>query len=223
MQARQAYLFDLDGTLCHTEPLHFTALRRIVEGRRRTLDRQTFETQLAGQTTHTVMARLFPGLPEAERNTLVEAKEKLFREFARGLMPVAGVADFIDAVADTGAHIGLVTNAPRMDADYILRLLRLDHRFGVKVIASELSDPKPHPMAYLQALTECGVKADNAIVFEDSIAGVKSATAAGIRTVGVTTTLSREDLTAIGAFMTIPDFRGVTPRDVMPCASQRLA
>ncbi|WP_343685117.1 HAD-IA family hydrolase [Asticcacaulis sp.] len=202
----QAYLFDMDGTLCHTEPLHFAALRQVLQEVGQTLDTRLFETQLAGQTTQVVFETLFPESPAGDRAALLNRKEALFRELARGLKPVPGVVDYLNWVRKSAAHIALVTNAPRLDVEFILEVLGLTNHFHALVIASELAKPKPHPMPYLRALRLCGVSAKSAIAFEDSLAGVSSATTAGIKTLGITTTLNAETLLRAGASATISDF-----------------
>lgn len=207
MTAAAAYLFDMDGTLCHTEPLHFSALRQVLSEVGQELDTRLFETQLAGQTTRVVFNTLFPELSIHERDSLLKRKEKLFRELAWNLTPTPGVLDFMDWVEDSGAAIALVTNAPRMDMEYILQVLNMSKRFNKRVVAAELPHPKPHPMPYLRALEACGVSAGSAIAFEDSLAGVMSATTAGIKTVGITTTLGSDALLKAGASATVCDFQ----------------
>ncbi len=207
MKLPEAYLFDMDGTLCHTEPLHFAALRQTLRENGEALDIRLFESQLAGQTTANVFETLFPELSERERRILVGRKEKLFRELASELTPTPGVADFIDWADRSGTAIALVTNAPRVDVEFILRVLDMPKRFDIVIVASEMPHPKPHPMPYLRALEACNVRASAAVAFEDSFAGVMSATTAGIQTVGITTTLSSEVLLRAGVSRTVVDFQ----------------
>ena len=202
----EAYLFDMDGTICHTEPLHLAAVRVVLERWGKSLNTHVFETQMAGQTTAAVFSRLFPEWSAAQRQQLVEEKEQLFRDMAHALKPVPGVADFIARLRHMGRTIALVTNAPRCDVDFILGVLGMSEQFPIRVIASELAQPKPHPLAYLTALELCGAGAADALAFEDSITGVTSARLAGITTIGITTTLSADELTIAGASATMPDF-----------------
>lgn len=207
MKVADAYLFDMDGTLCHTEPLHFAALRQVLSENGQELDTRLFETQLAGQTTQVVFKTLFPELADVDRDVLLKRKEDLFRELAWHLTPTPGVLEFLDWVEGRGAAIALVTNAPRVDMDFILHVLDLPKRFHTTVVASELPQPKPHPMPYLRALEICQVSPMSAIAFEDSFAGVTSATTAGIKTIGLTTTLTPGALLKAGASAAVGDFR----------------
>ncbi|WP_163027289.1 HAD family hydrolase, partial [Pseudomonas viridiflava] len=74
------------------------------------------------------------------------------------------------------------------------------------VIGGELARGKPHPMPYLTALELLGVSADEAIAFEDSLAGVQSAHAAGIHTFGMLSGLQEQQLREAGARSVIKDF-----------------
>ena len=215
MKVADAYLFDMDGTLCHTEPLHFAALRQVLSENGQELDTRLFETQLAGQTTQVVFRTLFPDIPDFEREAQLKRKEELFRELAWHLTPTPGVVDFITWAEDEGAVIALVTNAPRIDMEYILEVLDMSKRFHPVIVASELPRPKPHPMPYLLALDICAVSAAKAIAFEDSFAGVTSATTAGIKTVGITTTLGSDALLKAGASTTVSDFRNAKLKSLL--------
>jgi phosphoglycolate phosphatase len=79
-------------------------------------------------------------------------------------------------------------------------------RFKALVIGDELAHGKPHPMPYLEGLRLADAAADLSIAFEDSRSGVQSASAAGIATIGIRTSLCDADLIAAGAFMTAKSF-----------------
>ena len=83
-----------------------------------------------------------------------------------------------------------VTNAPRLNAEMMLAGLGIAHRFKALVIGDELHHGKPHPLPYLEGLRPLGAEAERSLAFEDSRSGVQSATAAGIATVGMLTSLS---------------------------------
>jgi beta-phosphoglucomutase-like phosphatase (HAD superfamily) len=74
------------------------------------------------------------------------------------------------------------------------------------IISDELAHGKPHPMPYLEGLRTVGAAPNMSLAFEDSRSGVQSASAAGIATIGIRTTLGHNDLVAAGAFMTASSF-----------------
>ncbi|MEL6605152.1 MAG: HAD family hydrolase, partial [Cyanobacteria bacterium J06614_10] len=91
-------------------------------------------------------------------------------------------------------------------AVFMLQTLGLSDAFDPVVIADELPRGKPDPLPYQTALDKLGISAEEAIVFEDSRAGIRSAVGAGIATIGMTTTHQAEELMAVGAIATISDF-----------------
>jgi beta-phosphoglucomutase-like phosphatase (HAD superfamily) len=98
-----------------------------------------------------------------------------------------------------GLPYAAVTNAPRANADLILDAIGIRERFDVIVLGDELAHGKPHPMPYLEGLRRLGADAAFAVAFEDSPSGVKSATSAGIATIGMLTGQTVETLRAAGA------------------------
>jgi len=116
------------------------------------------------------------------------------------------VGAMLDRATAEGWARAVVTNAPPDNADVMLRAIGLRHHFEVVISGEECPRGKPHPDPYLAALDQLGVTADEALAFEDSPSGLASAVAAGIRVVGVTSTLPASELIALGAVATITDF-----------------
>lgn len=200
----RALLFDLDGTLADTDRLHERAwlesLRPYgIEG-----DHAFYQEHISGGLNPEIAARLLPHLPEAERAALVEAKEHRFRELAQGLEGLPGLPELWRWAGERELARGLVTNAPRRNVDFLLRALSLE--FDLVVLAEELPTGKPDPLPYRTALERLGLAPAEALAFEDSPSGVRSAVGAGIPTVGLTTGHDPRGLEEAGAFLLIRDF-----------------
>jgi len=99
-----------------------------------------------------------------------------------------------------------VTNAPRLNAEMLLSGLGIVHRFKALIIGDELPHGKPHPMPYLEGLRAVSAAPNLSLAFEDSRSGIQSASAAGIATIGIRTSLSHADMVAAGALMTARTF-----------------
>src|SRR5690606_7876506 len=102
-------------------------------------------------------------------------KEAAFRRLARELEPLDGLIDLLDWAEARGIRIGLVTNAPLLNATHMLDVLGLTERFAVKVTIDQVERGKPDPLPYLTALERLGLRAEEAIAFEDSPSGMKAA------------------------------------------------
>lgn len=204
----KALLFDMDGTVADTEPVHLEALRRMLRAYGADPDIEGFHDRIAGRTSPAVAAEFFPDASPATRHAFVEAKEQLFRDLADHIVPAPGLMPLLEAAARQGIKTALVTNAPPENVDLVLGALGLEGRFDAIVLACQLARPKPDPLAYTTALDRLAVAPGDAIAFEDSLPGIRSATGAGVRCVGLSTSLPRQALLDAGACCVIRDFTG---------------
>jgi beta-phosphoglucomutase len=203
-------LFDLDGTLLDTDPLHFQAYLGLLEAHARpAIDFALYETRIMGFGHAEIFAMLFPDCDPARYAALADEKEQRFRALLRDVAvePRPGLLELLDWAGEHRIPCAVVTNAPRENAMLMLGALRLAERFAAAVFGEELSHPKPHPMPYLTGLDRLGGRADHALAFEDSLSGVRSASSAQIYTIGVRSSLSSQALHDAGASHTIEDFR----------------
>jgi HAD superfamily hydrolase (TIGR01509 family) len=200
---RDTLLFDMDGTLTDTDDLHFAAFEKLLAPFGKSITRETYTHRIMGESTETVMAWLLPGHDPVE---MADRKEELARAHADRLTPTRGLEALLGWAAQHRLKTAVVTNAMRPNADAMLAALGLARRFDTLVIGAELTRGKPDPLPYTTALERLGVKASQALAFEDSRSGVTSAVGAGIETVGITTGLDAATLRAAGARIAVADF-----------------
>ncbi|EGH29811.1 HAD family hydrolase [Pseudomonas syringae] len=203
-----ALLFDLDGTLIDTDELHLNAYNQLLARWGRSMDIGYYKAHVMGFPDDMIFGGLFPDTPTAQYASMAAEKEAMFRAQLVETIPVAGALRILDHAQETGLRTAVVTNAPRENAMAMLTGLGILDRFETIVIGGELARGKPHPMPYLTALELLGVTADQALAFEDSLAGVQSASAAGIHTFGMLSGLDEGQLRAAGARDIIRDFNG---------------
>jgi len=158
-------------------------------------------------------------MSEVEGLALIDEKEAMFRRLATELEPAPGLVGFLAWLEERRVATGVVTNAPRANAEQELRGIGLESRFETLVIGEELPFAKPHPLPYLTGLERLQGSAATSLAFEDSLSGIAAARAAGIAVVGLTTGLGEERLLAEGAALAIPHF--ADPR-LLPFAAARL-
>lgn len=208
IQTGAALLFDIDGTLVDTDRLHLEAFNRTFAPLGHHFDAPRFKAELQGFSMTSIMDRFLATEPPARRREIMEEKEAAFRGLAEaGLEPLPGLIALLDRAASAGLTVAAVTNAPRANADLLLDSLGIRQRFKAVVLGDELPHGKPHPLPYLEALHVLGAKADLSVAFEDSVSGVTSASAAGLLTVGIMTSLTATELRAAGASASATDYR----------------
>jgi HAD superfamily hydrolase (TIGR01509 family) len=202
----QALLFDLDGTLVNSDPLHFLTWQASLRQHGIDLDEAGYQQRISGRLNPDIVRDFMPQLSEDERRRLAEGKEAHFRELAHSLEPIKGLLQLLDWAEGDGLSLGLVTNAPRQNAEFMIEVLGLAERFDVTILAEEASAGKPDPAPYTLALERLAVPAEATLAFEDSTSGVRSAVAAGIRVVGIASTHLPDVLRQAGANPVVEDF-----------------
>ncbi len=206
-KSRAALLFDIDGTLINTDALHLEAFNRVFGPRGHVFDHRRFTDELQGFSMASIRERFLSDEPIERQFAIMEEKEAIFRELAKGGVPPSpGLMALLDRADRAGVPYAAVTNAPRLNAEMMLAGLGVADRFKVLVIGDELEHGKPHPLPYQEGLRLLGADAEHSVAFEDSRSGIQSATAAGIATVGMLTSLSAADALAAGAVIAAQDF-----------------
>jgi len=184
-----ALVFDMDGVLIDSNPLHREAWT--VFNRQYGIDTtEAMLQRMYGKRNDEIVRDFFGASLAPEEITARGArKEELYREMAGQRIDsllVAGVKSFLDEYRE--APMALASNAERANVRFVLDRAGLREYFRVVVDGEQVSQPKPHPEVYLRAADLLGVPPPNCLVFEDSLAGVEAARAAGARVIGVLTT-----------------------------------
>jgi len=201
-----ALLFDLDGTLIDTDDLHLNAYNQLLARWGKSMSLDYYKAHVMGFPDDMIFSGLFPQAPATQYPELAAQKEAMFRAQLRETIPVPGVLRTLDYAQAAGIPMAVVTNAPRENAEAMLQGLGIAERFDALVIGGELARGKPDPLPYLTALRLLDASADQALAFEDSLAGVRSAAAAGIHTFGLLSGLEETQLREAGARSIIRDF-----------------
>jgi beta-phosphoglucomutase family hydrolase len=179
-----AYLFDCDGTVADSMPLHYRAWKQVLAEWNCEFDEKLFYA--------------WGGMPVAEiistlnrqrgLNMPVEAvgqrKEALYYDLLPELKAVPEVLEHIE-VAHSRIPIAVVSGSTRKSVTASLITLNLLNRFDIMVCAGEYSKSKPDPEAFLLAASKLGVAPEHCLVFEDTEMGIQAAKAAGMASVKV--------------------------------------
>lgn len=200
-----ALLFDLDGTLLVSDPIHEAVFRELLTARGVTLADDFYARQVHGRSNLDIFGDLLPDAPDPE--VLDELKEEMFRaRLPRPYPAMPGAAALIELAQAKGWGRAIVTNAMHKNAETMLSAIGLSAGFDTIVAAGDCARGKPDPAPYLEAMRRLGVAPDGSIAFEDSRAGVRAAADAGVFTIGIRSALDDTTLRASGASATIEDF-----------------
>ena len=190
-----AAIFDWDGVIIDSHDAHREAWFQLAAELGKSLTAAQFKESF-GMRNETIIPGLFgwaePG-DDATVRELADRKEHLYRESLRatGLDPLPGVRRLLDDLdaADIPRAIG--SSTPRQNILTALELCQLEGRFHAIVAAEDVSHGKPDPEVFVRAAQSLEVAPANCIVFEDAHVGIEAATAAGMKSIAVTTTHDR--------------------------------
>jgi HAD superfamily hydrolase (TIGR01509 family) len=208
----RAALFDLDGTLCDSDHLHFAAWRDELaascDGFE--LSYEEYKSRISGKPNATIALEFLPHLDSSRREDACGSKETRFRELASGqnaLKPLRGLLNLLSFLPSNQVRIACVTNAPRVNADFMLHQMGIRDWFELLVIGEECLASKPSPEPYLKAMNYFNVDARSCAIFEDSSSGLTAARSSGCAlAIGICTTHGADALKQMGAHFAVRDF-----------------
>ena len=182
----RAAIWDMDGTLVDTAEQHFRAWVEACREKGRDFTRADFAATF-GRRNPEILAYLFGDrLGKGEAEAFADRKEELYREAARrGVELLPGVAALMEGLHQIGYKQAIGSSAPRANLELILELTGIDRYLGAVVSSEDTTRGKPDPQVFLVAAKRLGVEPANAVVFEDAVAGIQAARAAGMRCVAV--------------------------------------
>lgn len=198
-------LFDLDGTMLNSDPIHIQVYKELWASRGMDLTDEGYMRDMHGRLNVDIYADFLPDEPDPQG--LSDWKEAQFRDrLPRPYPAMPGVTALVkEAVANDWPR-AIVTNAMRLNAEAMLDAIGLHQYFDVIVIGEECPRGKPDPYPYIEAMRQLGVSPSSAIAFEDSPSGMRAARASGAYSVGIRSALDDETLRQAGAFETLQDF-----------------
>lgn len=215
----RAVVFDLDGVLIDSEPLWEQVRRELVAERG---GRWTDEAQrrLMGMSTmewsRYLSEDLGVGLPPEEVASLVI--ERMTRSYASHLPLMPGAVEAVRRMAGRWP-LGLASSSPSALIEAVLDSAELRPFFRVRMSTEQVEHGKPSPDVYVAVAAELGVSTPQCVAVEDSSNGLRSASAAGMRTVAIPHPRYPPGADALAlAEVVLPDLGGLTP-DVLTTLS----
>ena len=204
--ALQAIVFDFDGVIADSEPLHLRAFQNILSEEGLELSTRDYYERYLGYDDAGLFRALARdraiAIDDGQIASLIARKAHVLQEMlqdARVLFP--GAADFIRAAASE-VPIAIASGALRQEIREILQSAGLDGLFTAVVAAGDTGESKPSPAPYLLAFERLQNHAPGrldsrrCVAIEDSRWGLESARDAGLRCVAVATSYGREELSA---------------------------
>lgn len=197
----QTVIFDFDGVIVNSEPLHWQAFIGVLEPMGLTVDYPTYLQRYVGCDDRDFYRLFFADrqreLDEQRLPDLIDAKAHAFeRIVGQGVEAIDGAVELVIGCAERWP-VGLCSGALRRDIECILPHIgdgTLMQRFGAVVTADDVARSKPDPQGYLLAAERLGIAPGECVAIEDTPAGIESARSAGMQTLALATTCPADQL-----------------------------
>ncbi len=207
----------MDGTLVDNMRFHTEAWGKMLAENGVAMNAHDFLVKTAGKTNREILPTVFGELSDEKIAELGHRKESLYQElFLPARKTVDGVIEFLEASQKFGIKMAVSTAAPLMNVEFILDGLDLRQYFAAVVTAADVKEGKPNPEIFLKSAEELNVAPPNCLVFEDAIGGFEAAHRAGMKSIGITTVNSREDILQCASVVEAhQDFTGLKPVELI--------
>ena len=179
----KAVLFDMDGVIVDTEPLHRKAYYKMFDDLGIAVSEDLY-TSFTGSSTKKVCSTLIEkfGLQDSHEE-LAAIKRRYFKHFFDTdsdfeLLP--GVKNLIENYYENGLKLILASSAHMNTINWVFEKFGLEEYFTGKISGADLNESKPHPEIFIVAAEMAGEPKENCMVIEDSTNGIQAAFSAGI-------------------------------------------
>jgi len=203
----KAILFDFDGVLADTEPLHFRMFQQVLQEERIPLGEDEYYQKYVGfddrDCFHAILAEHGRSIaPETIRRLVARKAVKMLDHLKVTPVVYPGIVEFVKSSASR-YRLAVVSGALRQEIELILQTAGMRTDFEHIASAEDVRNGKPDPEGYLHALRSLNrnapVLAPECLVIEDTLFGIQAAHAAGMRCLAVSTTFPADQLASADA------------------------
>jgi len=191
----RAVIWDMDGVIADTGPYHLKAWQAVFHKRGASFTEDDFRRNFGQRNDTIIRNTLGEQVSQSEIEVIAGEKEETFRQaLGRNIKPLPGAVKLIRSLREHGFKLALASSAPIENIQLIIQGLGIGDCFHAIVTGRDVAEGKPSPQGFLLAAQKLGVEPESCIVIEDAVAGVIAARRAGMRSIAVTNTHSRERL-----------------------------
>jgi beta-phosphoglucomutase len=218
----RAIIFDCDGVIADTEPIHMASFQQVLEEEGIVLTKEDYFAHYLALDDRACFTRAFAeraaSLSPEELDKLVKRKAEVVEPVMRATLKLLpGAAEFIRLAAES-YPLAVASGALRREIELVLKYGGLRDCFDVIVSSEDVTHSKPHPEPFIRAwellnsARRDDLRRDECLVIEDSIHGVAAADGAGMRCLAVTNSYPREKL--LEADAVVDSLAGLLPGDL---------
>lgn len=182
----KAVIFDMDGVIIDSEPQHARAAIEVLKRHGVEIDMKYHE-QFIGSSTKRMAEHIINDFKlDITTDELLTELVKAKKDYVikEGYIPIFGVKEFIIKLYQAGIRLAIASSSSAAEIEDVVKSLGIRKYFDKLISSSSVKNPKPAPDTFLLALSKLGVKAEEAVIIEDSEFGAAAAKAAGVACIG---------------------------------------
>ncbi len=199
-------IFDMDGVIVDSHPIHKKAWRRFLELQGKKLDDTDLDFIMDGRKREEILRHFLGELSDDEVQDLGHQKDALFREEGAAMAMIEGLPEFLQELTQANIKLAVGSSGSNGRVNYILQLFGLRKFFQAVVTGDQVTAGKPDPALFRLASKKLGVPPSETLVFEDSVSGVEAAKVAGMKCIGIAANGLIPKLVNAGAIQIIPNY-----------------
>lgn len=192
----EAIIFDLDGTLIDNNSYHIEAWKVFYDKIGKPFSKEEYMQNINGRINSDIFNYIFNTTLSADEIDLYSTeKEALYRElYQPHIKPINGLIDFLEELEKEKIPKAIATSGLTPNINFMFEHVPIKKYYADVIDASQISKGKPHPEIFLKAAAAVKANPENCVAFEDSVAGIRSAKAAGMKVIALTTTHTAQDV-----------------------------
>ncbi|MGB7725441.1 MAG: HAD family phosphatase [Dehalococcoidales bacterium] len=188
-------LWDMDGTIVNSLPFHKQAWQITFAKRGKDFTDADFQWANGRRNEEIIPHFLKRTMPLTEVNAIADEKEATFRHLVKGsIKALPGVIELIKSLAAAEYRLAVVSSTPEANIELVTKTLGIKKYFSLLVNGDDVKEGKPSPQCFLLGAEKLGIAAQNCVVMEDAVVGVRAAKSAGMHCIAVANTCPRTDI-----------------------------
>ncbi len=203
-------IFDMDGVVVDSHPVHIKAWKRVLDTAGVVVMDQELDVVREGKTKEEILRHFMGCISADDIRVYGEEKDRIYREEATQLKAVKGVKRLLNQLRQAGIATAIASSGSAWRVHDTLEVLGLKHYFRVVVSGTEFAAGKSDSTIFLKTAQRMQVECEGVLVFEDSVAGARSAVSLGMKCLGIGDTIRAGSLIAVGAERVLPNFVAIS-------------
>jgi beta-phosphoglucomutase len=210
-----ALVFDMDGVLFDSHPVHLSAWRELLRGAGKEVSDAELEFVLEGPTREQILHHFLGPLTPQQAALYAIQKEALFQQEEDRVQAIEGLEAFLDLVESASIPTAVATSASRRRVTRMLENHALADRFAAVLTGDEVPGGKSTPKIFLRAAEQLRARPREVVVLEDAIAAVKVVKQIGMKCIGIAAGKRGTGLANAGADLVVPNFTHLELSDII--------